>query len=822
MQSQNSVAAEKTPIASCFHCGLPVPAGLSLMVAFDGENHPVCCRGCQAVARTILDYGLEQYYRHRTAPAKTVESDSPIPAHLRLYDDSRLQKDFVQPLKDGQRETSLVLEGITCPACLWLNEQHLRQLDGVVAAEINYSTHRARVRWDPRRIELSRILTAISEIGYRAFPYDAEQEERLLQSENRRQLRRLGIAGLFGMQIMMIAVAFYTDFQGVMDTSLRSFLEKVSLFLVLPIIGYSAQPFFQGAWRGIRNRRVGMDVPVALGMGLAFAASVRATFTGTGEIYYDSVAMFVFLLLLGRHMEFRVRRRGIERSNRLRRILPATARRIDFAGRRIEVPVLDIATGDELLVLPGETVPADGMIVEGASALDEALLTGEYLPRLRRAGDSVIGGSINVDGPLRVRVTNAGDDSLQARIRRLMERAETEKPQVTRIADRVAGWFVLAVLLLAAATAAVWWQLDPQHWLPITVSVLVVSCPCALSLATPTALTAVLSGFMQHGLAVTRTAAIEQLAKTTHVAFDKTGTLTEGRLHLRRTETFAGLPGRECLRLAALLESHSEHPIARAMTSAGGDTVSGQARDLHNHPGAGVSGLVGGKRYYLGKPEFIEAQTGLPGRVPLAVLSDRTAESIILLADKTQLLAAFVLADSIRAGAAELIADIRRSGREAVLLSGDQPQVVHSVATALDIGDYRSDLGPNDKFDRLREMQQQGSVVTMVGDGINDAPVLAGANVSIVMRRGADISRSQADVLMLGEDIRCLSRAFCLADHAVTVIRQNIGWALGYNLLALPLAMAGYVQPWMAAIGMSCSSLLVLANSSRLGAKRRE
>ncbi|MDZ7737089.1 MAG: cation-translocating P-type ATPase [Gammaproteobacteria bacterium] len=451
--------------------------------------------------------------------------------------------------------------------------------------------------------------------------------------------------------------------------------------------------------------------------------------------------------------------------------------------------------------------------------MDESMLTGEYLPKLRREGDSVIGGTISVDNPLRIRVTRTGNDSLQARIQRLVERAQTEKPRITRIADRVAGWFVMAVLLMATMTALAWLWIDPQNWLPITIAVLVVSCPCALSLATPTALTAALSGFLQRGLAVTRVAAIESLTRTSHVAFDKTGTLTQGRLSLRRVETCAELSRHECLKLAAVLESQSEHPVAKALIEAYGSESVILPLDLCNHPGAGLSGVIDGRRYFIGKPEFIEDNTGLACRRPLAVLSNEATESLVILASEEKLLAAFVLVDSLRAGARELVEDIHRSGRETVLLSGDHRQVVRSVGMALDIGDCRSGLSPDDKLAQVRDLQHRGAVIAMVGDGINDAPVLAAANVSIVMRRGADISRGQADVLMLGEDIRCLGDALRLADKTVNVIRQNISWALAYNLLALPLAMAGYVEPWMAAVGMSCSSLLVLANSSRLGAK---
>ena len=823
MQAETAqVGDREQSTATCFHCGLPVPEATDLTIEFDGVARPLCCHGCLAVASTIIDYGLDDYYRHRTATAETADSNGLVPSQLQAYDDPRLQKRFVRATGEGENEISLLLEGIHCPACLWLNEQHLRQLDGIIAADVNYSTYRINLRWDPGRISLSRILAAIGEIGYRAYPYEGERETQLLNTEYHRLTRRLGIAGLFGMQIMMIAVAFYTDVTAAMSAQFQAFMHWVSLLLVLPVVGYAAQPFLEGAWRAVRNRRMGMDIPIATGIILSFAASVHATITGVGAVYYDSVAMFVFLLLLGRFMEFRVRRRAVERSNRLQRILPATARRIDSNGDRVEVPVLDIGVGDELLVFPGETVPVDGVITEHASALDEAMLTGEYLPKLRKVGDGVLGGSINIDSPLRIRVTHTGEDTLIASIHRLTQRAQLEKPRMTQIADRVAGWFITIVLILAALTAIAWINIDATRWLPVTVAVLVISCPCALSLATPTALTAALSGFLQRGLAVTRGAAIEQLAKVSHVAFDKTGTLTLGRLGLRRIETYTSLSEQECLAIATILESQSEHPVGRALVAAYDQASTALPRELQTYPGAGLSGVIDQHRYYIGSPAFIEARLGASLRPSFAVLSDTVAETVVVLADERNVLARFVLADQIRSGAADLIQAVHQRGRSSVLLSGDQQRVVKSVGAALGIGDSRGGLSPDDKLEQLRGLQNHGARVAMVGDGINDAPILAAANVAIAMRQGADISRNQADIIMLGDDISSLDDALRLADQTVGIIRQNIIWALAYNMLAIPFAMLGYIEPWMAAIGMSSSSLLVLLNSSRLGRKAHE
>lgn len=802
----------------CFHCGLLVPAGLDLHVTVQGSPQPMCCHGCEAVARTIVDYGLEDYYRHRSAPAPNATDTLLIPEELRVFDDERMQAGFVTATDDGSREANLLLDGITCPACLWLNERHLGQLEGINAVQINYTTHRARVRWNPEIINLSRILTAVSEIGYRAHPYDAEREEELLQKERKQQLRRLGLAGLLGMQVMMIGIAFYTDVGVSMEQGLRNFLSWISLGLTIPVVAYSAAPFFTRAWGYLRNWTVGMDVPVALAIGLGFAASAHATVTGTGEIYYDTITMFVFLLLLGRFFEFSMRKRAIERASRLNPVLPATARRFPAEGNGspVLVPVLELQPGDRVLVLPGETVPIDGLIREGSSSLDESLLTGEFMPHQRTAGELVIGGSVNVESPLQVEVTRVGEDTLQSRIHRLVERAQADKPGITRTADIVAGWFVLGVLIAAGLTAWAWLQIDPSRWLPVTVAVLVVSCPCALSLATPTALTAALSSFMHRGLAVTRGTAVERLAKITHVIFDKTGTLTTGQPVLRRIQPLASMNPRHCLRIAAALEQHSEHPIARALLAAVPDTPLPHVTNASNRPGAGISGCIDGKDYYIGKPEFILTQTGLNARLPLSALSETETESVILLADSQRLLAAFIIADSVRPGAVDAIRKIQNNGRETVLLSGDQPQVAHSVGAALGIGTIEAGLDPAGKLARINALQSEGARVAMVGDGINDAPVLAKANASIAMGSGAELARNQADIILIGDNLMRVSQAFSMADRTSRIIRQNLAWAAGYNIVALPITMAGYVTPWMACLGMTLSSLLVLANSSRL------
>ncbi|MEA2080438.1 MAG: heavy metal translocating P-type ATPase metal-binding domain-containing protein, partial [Pseudomonadota bacterium] len=473
----------------CFHCGLPVPSGADYTVEIDSQRQPMCCRGCQAVASAIVNSGLTDFYRYRTE--KSPQAQELVPGQLNeleLYDRDDLQKSFVQQVGD-EREASLILEGIVCAACVWLNERHVKALPGVLDFSINYSSHRARLHWDNQRIRLSEILEAISAIGYHAHPFDPGRQEELYRQERKNALRRLAVAGLGMMQVMMLAVALYAgEYEG-MQEGLRNFLRWVSLLLTVPVILYSAKSFFTSAWRELRRRQLGMDVPVSLAIGAAFLASAWATVTGSGEIYFDSVTMFTFFLLAGRFLEMGARHRAGLAAEELVKLLPATAARLTDAGEE-RVPVADLAKGDRVLVRPGESVPADGCILDGTSSLDESLLTGESLPQLRKTGDQLVGGTVNNESPLVMRIEQVGEETVLSAIVRLLDRAQMEKPSVARSADRLAGWFVGGLLLVAGMVAWWWWLHDPTRAFAVTLSVLVVTCPCALSLATPAAVTA--------------------------------------------------------------------------------------------------------------------------------------------------------------------------------------------------------------------------------------------------------------------------------------------------------------------------------------------
>ena len=800
----------------CFHCDLPVPPGTDFSVLIDGEERPMCCAGCEAVAESIVASGLTGFYRHRSEKSPQARELVPDFLHqIQIYDNPDIQKTFVTAGQGDLREASLILEGIVCAACVWLNERHLSRLDGVQSVSINYTTHRARVSWDDSVIHLSDILEAISHIGYMAHPYDPNRQQALMEAERKKQMRKLGVAGLLGMQVMMIAIALYGgEFWGI-DRDYRQVFRWISLFLTLPVIAYAGAGFFQSAWRDLRRGAVGMDVPISLGISFAFIGSVWNTITGGGHVYYDSVVMFIFFLLIGRYFELVARKKAAEETERIALMAPATATRLLSDGGEEVVPVAELDAADRVLIKPGETVPADGVVLEGRSSVDEALLTGEPLPVLKTAGAELTGGSVNTESPLVMEVRATGDRTVLSQILALIDRAQSDKPAIARLADRSASWFVSAVLLLAATTGIYWWLHDPQQWLPITLSVLVVTCPCAFSLATPTAITAATGRLTGLGLLITRGAALETIARASHFVFDKTGTLTEGRPQLADIRLLGSMDEQSVLQIAASLEKKSEHPLAQALVAAAGDLQSLDLQDVMAEPGGGISARVDGRLYAVGNRQWV---MGILGSSPRRFHADDGDDGVWLVHSDGPL-AVFRFHDRIRPGAKRLVAELQAMGKQVWLLTGDQQQGARQIAGELGIDHVEWAMKPEDKLKQVKALQAQNAIVAMVGDGVNDAPVLAGADVSIAMGGGTQLAVASADMVLLGEDLDKLREGIRTAWRSMKIIRQNLYWALGYNVLALPLAMMGYIQPWLAAIGMSASSLIVVLNALRLTRK---
>ena len=756
----------------------------------------------------IHDAGLEAYYAQRQKPATRAESSGEDWTH---FDRPAVQRAWVRELEDGQREAVLALEGMVCGACAWLNEQHLRQLPGVLAADVNLAAQHLRVRWRESELPVSSIFAAIADLGYRAAPYEAEHDELRQQSARRALLWRLGIAGFGMMQVMMYAFPAYVTKDG-LSTEMATLLHWASLVLSLPVLLFSASPFFAGAWRDLRHVRLGMDVPVALALAITFAASAWATWSGRGEVYFDALTMFVFLLLGSRYLELRARQRAAARLRFAARPLPAISMRLrreagSVRGERVAVAELEV--GDEVLVAAGEVIPADGVIVEGASRVDEAQLTGEFWAAARGPGQPVYAGSLNLQSVLRIRLIAVGTETRLWAIGNLVDRALASRPRLARLADQIAGRFVFVQLGLTALLGLLWAWLDAARAFEVVVAMLVVSCPCALSLAAPMALAVASGTLARRGLLVTGSDALETVARATDVVFDKTGTLSIGCPVVRECWTLGELDREAALNVAARLEAGSRHPLARAFQREGVPL----AEDWQEEPGRGVLGEVAGRRYRLGRLEWVSQ---IAGPYPQDLPEVPAGASLVAMADASGWVATFLLDDAPRAEVRETLASFSTMGIELHLVSGDRPETVQAWAESLGIRHALGGASPQAKRDYVRSLQARGGVVLMVGDGVNDTPGFAQSQVAVALGSGAALARSTADVVLLRNSLLPLAQGVRLARRCLSVLRQNLQWAFAYNAIAIPLAALGWMPPWAAALGMAASSLLVVANAGRL------
>jgi P-type Cu2+ transporter len=750
---------------------LPAPAAGARASFLLGATRNFCCAGCEAVARAIVDGGFERYYETRLRPART-------------------PRDFSRIQSAGGHEAALMLEGVTCAACLWLIEQALRRTSGVTRAHVDFTTQRAHVAWDADSTDLYRVVAAVNAVGYGAAPYEARAQERLRQRERRGALWRLFVAGFGAMQGMMYAFPAYVS-DGELSPDDAAMMRWAGLLITAPVVLIACLPFFQGAWRELRAGRIGLDTPIALGVGGGFLASAWATVAGTGEVYFDSISMLAFLLLGARFAESSARARAAAPLDRLYRTGSSSTLR----------------TGERVTVAPGQSFAADGVVESGASSAEESLLTGESRPVPKRAGDVVLAGSVNLEQPLVVRVTRAGAATRAAGLARLAERAAASRPRLVEAADRAAALLTPLVLVIAALAA---WHAG-NVW--IAVAVLVATCPCALALAAPIVLTRANASLFLRGALVTRSGAYQALAHATDVVLDKTGTLTTGALELGRIEILGRRSREECLALASSLEAASRHPAARAFASPRRFKV----EDEMHVPGLGIEGRVDGLRVRIGAERFCQELAGGP---PPGPCHQNFAACRVFLAQEGAWLAAFELCDALRPDAAALVAALKARGLEVHLASGDRVEAGAAVAHALWIERFAGGLTPEAKCAYLERLQRQGRVVVMVGDGLNDAAVLARADTSFAMGGGADAAQLRADIVLAGDRLAAIPEALDTARAAMRMVRANLAWALAYNALALPLAALGWIGPWEAALGMGASSLIVMLNAWRpLGPK---
>ncbi|ACX96696.1 heavy metal translocating P-type ATPase [Halothiobacillus neapolitanus] len=797
----------------CFHCGLPVPPGSTFHSHVLGEDRPMCCPGCQAVADAIVENGMEDYYRHRTEPGvRPADNMSRMLEELSVFDRPEMQKSFVANRAGDTREASLILEGIVCSACVWLTERHVRQLPGVISFSVNFSTHRAQVSWDNRQIKLSEILHAIAAIGYRAHPYDPNRQDRVFKRERHLLMQRLAVAGLVYLQVMMISLSLYFgDYLGIND-QLRYFFWWMSLILSTPIVLYSGQAFFKPAWRDLKQKQVGMDLPVSLSIILAYAGSAWAVVTNSGHIYFDSVTMFIALLLGGRLLELSARHKAGEMSESLTRLVPAVAHRIEPDGSVLAIPAFDLVEDDRVLIRPGDAVPADGVVHEGESSVNAAMLTGESVPESKYPGAELVAGTINTESPLVMTVRKVGQDTLVSSIVRLIDRAQSQKPKISELADRFARKFVFALLGITVVITAIWLWIDPSKAFWVAVAILAITCPCSISLATPSAIAVAVGRMTRSGVLVTRGYALEGLAHATHVVFDKTGTLTDGQLAVQRVESMSSFSADELLLWSGSLEQQTEHSVGRAIVvAAKRNGALLPVTDVKNHPGRGMTGMVFGHGITVGNQRLFD-ELGIAAHIDFSASADLQ----VLIAIDGNLAGVVHLSDTIRADAKAALDEIVSLGLKPMILSGDHEARVAQMAKSLGVELAEGGLLPAEKLARVEQLQSQGAVVLMVGDGINDAPVLAQAQVSMAMGGGTVIARHSSDIVLINDQLKQIPFSLRYSRRVMANIKENLGWSVVYNAIAIPLAAAGFVQPWAAAIGMSLSSILVVGNALRL------
>ncbi|MDF1691697.1 MAG: heavy metal translocating P-type ATPase [Zhongshania sp.] len=788
--------------ARCYHCGETIPTGANFTLRIADEQQQLCCGGCQAVAECILTAGLSDYYRLRAGTAITPNEGND---DYRRFDNLALIEEFSR--RDDQYWVSrFSVGGLRCAACAWLIEHHLQNIDGVESISVHLQNAVATLKWNPEKLKPSALFTAFSTLGYQALPWSATNRDSQLQEEMDGLLRRLGVAGIGMMQVGMVAIGLYAgDFQGI-DDSTRTLLRLFSLLITTPVLLYAAQPFFKNAWRSVRHKHLGMDVPVAIALGAAYIGSVIATVNQGEHVYYDTISMFTFFLLLSRYLQLRV-----SQYQHCGGSLPLSARKISRLGSSSFewTSVKSLAVGELINVHAGEVIPVDGIIRRGQSSVESSAFSGEFLPTNCGPNDVVMAGSGNIDGNLDIEVSAIAANTGWAKIAELLEQAQASKPAVAQLADRLASHFVLLVMLISGVSFAYWFNHDGDSAFIIALSVLVVSCPCALSLATPASYTAAIKTLGKHGVLLTNGSVLEQLRNVSHIIFDKTGTLTEGRPHILSCRLFGDINEPTARRIAASLEQLSQHPIAHAFHCEHKADLEFTLENGEVLSGSGIRGSINGRHYRIGSAAFC----GVNPKHDSPHLN-------VYLADDTQLLAHFQLADEIRHDAAELVQSLQDAGMQIQILSGDNSGQVAQIAGMLNIEDFQAGRSAAQKLAHVKKLQAEGAVVMMVGDGINDAPVIAGADISVAMSSASQLTRTQADVVLLDNSLQSIATLFSKAKQSRGILIQNLSWALLYNLLALPLAAMGLVPPWLAALGMSLSSLAVVLNALRIGTTR--
>lgn len=803
--------------AGCFHCSLPIPSDISFHSKLDGAEREFCCFACKSVCEAIYEAGLQGYYQ-RTPQGILLAPPPTPPKDIEMYDLEDVQQEFVNS-KGDIRDAHLLVEGIHCAACVWLIERGMMRIPGVQTANVNLAGKRLHIRWDDKRAKLSNIIKQLSIIGYAGVPYDPETAEGAMKRANRAMLFRLFFAGFAMMNLTLISIALYS---GAGQGQFRGFFHWMGWALATPTLLYSGFPFFKGAWSGLRNLRLTMDLPIALGLSVTYLYSMYVTLhpAHPGEVYFDTVTNLTFVILIGRYLEGMFRHQAVAATNRLMELQPRVATVLKDGEEKM-LSIRAVKVGDRVLVKPGSKIPMDGTVLEGHSSVDESMLSGESMPVSKNIGSHVAAGTLNGSGVLTVEVQASMQDSALSRIIRLVEEAQSSKAPIQRISDRIVPWFVLVTLVCASITYFIWAG-DFEFALMAATSVLIITCPCALGMATPMSI-AVASGLgAKHGILVKNGEVLETLSKVTHFVFDKTGTLTEGKMRLERVIVATGQDETQVLQLAAAVERYSEHSVAQAIVRCADEReIAYRGASVQKFlalPGAGVQAEYAGQRVLLGTLDWLQRE-GIKAsdelNAQLAALETQ-AQTCVHVAVAGQHVAMLVLADTLRADAQGLINTLRAAGIRMTLLSGDRKPVAEAIACQLGGMEVIAEVMPQDKDRVIQQLQESGECVAMVGDGVNDAPALIRANVGIALGSGTDVSVESADIVLMQNELDKVRLATLLSRRTLRTIKQNIGLSFAYNSIMVPLAMMGYVTPLVAAISMPISSLLVIGNAARI------
>jgi Cu2+-exporting ATPase len=801
--------AVKADQALCFHCGEIVVSDFGFEI--NGQYQPLCCPGCRAVAELIADSGLAHLYQHRTSysekPGDNYGKDT---NEFCVYDEPELAKTFCSTNSEGLLRASLLVGGVTCAACTWLIEHRLDTLDGVEDVQVNLASSRLDMTLDAGKTKLSSIFQTLAALGYKPLPFREDSRTALYREERHADLRRLGVAGLGMMQVGMFAIALHAGGLQGMEVQYEQLLRWVSLPIAAWVVFYSARPFFSTAWRHLRVGALVMDLPIALAIGLAFCASLWATLTASGHVYFDSVVMFTFFLLLGRFLEKSARWHSLKLNSNLESALPDHV--LVFKDDQWQpIPRIQVAVGDRISVRTGELIPLDGNVLAGTSSVKEDTFSGESAPRPVGPGVAVYAGTLNLEGNIELQTTTVFARSRLASLQNMVSAPAAQKPDLVKFADAVSSVFIAVIIIAASATWCIWHFIAPDDAFWISLSVLVISCPCALALATPTALASASSRLRDSGVLVQGENALEGLLQCTHVVFDKTGTLTKGNLRIERVVLLGDLPESEVLGLCSALQQQSTHPISSAFSGYSPSTGFDQ---VEQHIGQGVEGTYYGTNWRMGNENFC--------RDIAPTLPTPPADNCIWIALCTEerALAWIGLMDEVRSEAAQVVKALQVKGLEVQILTGDTSPQGPAVAGSIGIKSIKTGQTPADKLQHIKHLQDNGANICMVGDGINDAAVLKRANVSFAVPGATDLSKAQADFVLVTGDLRQILSTWYSAQQCQRVVRENFAWALIYNLGAMPVAAAGLIAPWLAAIGMSLSSLLVVGNSMRLRLSR--